>query len=101
VSESGGVGFLECDQAAGELEQREVVLGFLRPADQEGAVAVEPGVTGLDDPAAGAPTRSGSFELELVAAAMDVGAVTAAGGEVVDPGVGVAAVETEALRVLG
>jgi hypothetical protein len=27
--ESGGVGFLECDQTAGELEQREVVLVFL------------------------------------------------------------------------
>jgi hypothetical protein len=101
VSESGGVGFLECDQAAGELEEREVVLGFLRPADQEGAVTVEPGVTGLDDPAAGTPTRSGSFQLELVAAATDVGGVAAAGGEVVDPGVGVAAVETEALRVFG
>jgi hypothetical protein len=29
VSELGGVGFLECDQAAGELEEGEVVLGFL------------------------------------------------------------------------
>jgi LuxR family transcriptional regulator, maltose regulon positive regulatory protein len=34
-------------------------------------------------------------------AAADVGAVAAAGRELVDPGVGVAAVETEALRVLG
>jgi hypothetical protein len=101
VSESGCVGFLERDQAAGELEEREVVLGFLRPADQEGAVAVEPGVAGLDDPAAGAPSRSGSFQLELVGAAADVGGVAAAGGELVDPGVGVAAVETEALRLLG
>jgi hypothetical protein len=58
VGESGGVGFLERDQAAGELEEREVVLGFLRPADQERAVAVEPGVAGLDDPAAGAPAGS-------------------------------------------
>ena len=95
------MGFLERDQAAGELEEREVVLGFLRPADQEGAVAVEPGVTGLDDPAAGAPSRDRSFQLELVAAATDVSAVTAAGQELVDPGVGVAAVEAEALRVVG
>jgi hypothetical protein len=51
------MGFLERDQAAGELEEREVVLGFLRPADQKGTVAVEPGVAGLDDPAAGAPLR--------------------------------------------
>jgi len=41
MSESGCVGFLEGDQSAGELEQGEVVLGFLRPADQERAVAVE------------------------------------------------------------
>lgn len=40
--ESGGVGFLEGDQAGGELEQGEVVLVFLRPADQDRAVAVEP-----------------------------------------------------------
>jgi hypothetical protein len=37
-----GVGFLEGDQSAGELEQGEVVLVFLRPADQDRAVSVEP-----------------------------------------------------------
>jgi hypothetical protein len=100
VSESGGVGFLECDEAAGELEEREVVLGFLRPADQESTVAVEPGVAGLDDPATGAPSGGGSFELELVGAATDVRGVAAAGRELVDPGVGVAAVETQRLRIL-
>jgi len=52
------VGFLERDQAAGELEQGEVVLGFLRPTDQESAVAVEPGVAGLDDPTPCPPARS-------------------------------------------
>jgi hypothetical protein len=95
------VGFFEGDQAAGELEQRKVVLGFLRPADQESAVAVEPGVAGLDDPTPGSPSRGGSFEFDLVAAAADVGAVAAAGRELVDPGIGVAAVETEALWILG
>jgi hypothetical protein len=95
------MGFLERDQSAGELEQREVVLGFLRPADQEGTVAVEPGVASLDDPAPGAPSRDRSFELELVVATADVGAVAAGGCELVDPLVGVAAVETETLRVLG
>ena len=87
------MGFLERDQSAGELEQREVVLGFLRPADQQGAVAVEPGVASLDDPAPGAPARFGSFQLELVAAAVDAGCV--------DPRVAVAAVQTESLRTLG
>ena len=52
-----------------------MVLGFLRPADQQGAVAVEPGVASLDDPAPGAPARFGSFQLELVAAAVDAGCV--------------------------
>src|SRR5207247_2376643 len=66
MSESGCVGFLERDQSAGELEQGEVVLGLLRPADQERAVAVEPGVAGLDDPAAGAPARSRLLQLEFV-----------------------------------
>ena len=95
------MGFLERDQAACELEEREVVLGFLRPADQEGAVAVEPGVAGFDNPAAGAPSRDGSFERELVGAAADVGGVAAAGGELLDPGVGVAAVQTQGLRLFG
>ena len=40
------------DQAAGELEQGAVVLGLLRPADEQAAEAVEPGVGALDDPAA-------------------------------------------------
>jgi hypothetical protein len=101
VSESGGLGFLERDQAAGELQQGEVVLGFLRPADQQGAVAVEPGVAGFDDPAAGAPPWARTFELEFVAAAADVGAVAATRGELVDPGVAVAAIEAEPLRLLG
>jgi len=83
------------------LEKREVVLGFLRPADQEGAVAVEPGMAGLDDPAAGLPARCGSFQLDLFAAATDVGCVAASLRELVDPWVAVAAVEAEALWILG
>jgi hypothetical protein len=101
VSESDGVGFLERDQAAGELKEREVVLGLLRPADQERPVAVEPGVAGLDDPAARLPSRCGSFELDLLATATNVGCVAASVRELVDPGVAVAAVEAEALRILG
>jgi hypothetical protein len=91
------VGFLEGDQAAGELEQREVVLRFLRPADQECAVAVETGVEGLDDPAASAPPGRRSFELELVGAAADVRGVLALRDHLVD-GPLVGAVEAQALR---
>jgi hypothetical protein len=72
VSESGGVGFLEGDQAAAELEQREVVLVLFRPADQERPVSVEPGVTGLHDPTAGAPARNVKLELDLLATSADV-----------------------------
>jgi len=78
-----------------------MVLGFLRPADQQGAVAIEPGVAGLHYPAASAPSRCRSFQPELVAAATDVGAVAANGRELVDPGVGVATVQAQALRILG
>ena len=92
MSESGCVGFLERDQSAGELEQREVVLGFLRPADQERAVAVKPGVAGLNDPTAGAPSRSSAFLLEFVDAAADVGCVAATLRELIDPRVAIAAV---------
>jgi hypothetical protein len=92
VSESGGVSFLERDQTAGELKEREMVLGLLRPADQEGTVAVEPGVAGLDDPAAGMPSRCGSFQLDLLAAAADVGCVAATLRELIDPRVAIAAV---------
>jgi len=38
------VGLLEGDQAAGELEEREVVFIFLRPADEDRPVAVQPRV---------------------------------------------------------
>ena len=96
-----GVGFLERDQATGELKEREVVLGFLRPADQERAVAIEPGVAGFDDPTSRAPAGCRAFQFALVDSAADVGGVAAAGGELVDPGVGVAAVQTQGLRLFG
>ena len=49
--ESGAICFLEGDEAAAELEEGEVVLFFLRPADQDATVAVEPGVSRFHDPA--------------------------------------------------
>ena len=66
------MGFFEGDQAAGEVEEGEVVLVLLAPADQDAAVAVEPGVGRLDDPAACFPARRLRLELDLVAAAADV-----------------------------
>jgi len=61
---------LERDQAAGELEECEVVVVFLAPADEDAAVSVQPGVGRFDDPAAGAPARRAGLELDLLAARM-------------------------------
>jgi hypothetical protein len=62
-----GIGLLEGDQAAGELEEGEVVLGLLGPADEDGAVAVQPGVTGFGDPPPGLPVgvETGGPDLSL------------------------------------
>jgi hypothetical protein len=62
-------GLLEGDQSAGELEQGEVVLVLLRPADEKRPVAVEPGVAGFDDPATRPPAGRAEFEPDLLAAA--------------------------------
>jgi hypothetical protein len=66
------VGGAPGDEAAGEVEHGEVVLGFLRPADQDRSVAVEPGVGALDDPAAGTEAGLALERLRLVAATADV-----------------------------
>jgi hypothetical protein len=82
------------------LEQGEVVFVFLRPADQDAAVAVEPGVGGLDDPAAGAPARDAEFVGDLFAAGADVRREPGADDEVAAFAVVVGLVETEPLRRL-
>jgi len=94
------VGLLERDQSAGQLEKREVVRVLLRPADEQRPVAVEPGVASLDDPASRAPAGSAQLALDLLAAAADVGCEAAPAGELVHPGVVVAAVEAQPLRPL-
>jgi hypothetical protein len=98
VSESGGVGFLERDQSAAELEQREVVLVFLRPADQERSVSVQPGVAGFDDPAAGTPARGAELLLDLFAARADVRCELARADELTHDRVVEGAVEAQSLR---
>jgi hypothetical protein len=99
-SECGVAGLLEGDQAAGELEQREVVLVFLRPADQQRPVAVQPRVAGFDDPTAGAPSRRVELELDLFAAGTDLRCEAALGDGLAHGRVVVAAVETQSLRLL-
>ena len=66
------VSALEGDQAAGELEEGEVVLVLLGPADEDPAVAVQPRVAGLDDPAAGPPVGVALLEVDLLAAGTNV-----------------------------
>ncbi len=70
--EGRAVGLLESDQAAGELEEREVVLLLLGPADEDAAVAVQPGVRGLDDPAPCTPAGCARLELDLLSPRTDM-----------------------------
>ena len=94
------MGLLERDQAAGELEEGEVVLVFLAPADEDAAVSVQPGVGCFDDPAAGAPAGHLELEFDLLAARPDVRRVAVPEREGVHRWRVVGAVETEALRAL-
>ena len=77
-----------------------MVLRLLRPADQEAAKAVEPGVGALDDPTAGAPARVAPLELGLLAPRADVRGEAVLERELVDLRVVVALVEAEAVGPL-
>ena len=93
------MGLLERDEAAGELEEGEVVLVFLAPADEDAAVSVQPGVGCFDDPAAGAPAGLLELEFDLFAARPDVRRVAVLEREGVHRRRVVGAVEAEALRL--
>jgi hypothetical protein len=75
-----------------------VVLVFLRPADEDPAVTVEPAVAGLDDPASGAPAGSTDLLGDLFAAGADVRREFVVADEIADFGVVVGPVKAEALR---
>jgi hypothetical protein len=74
-----------------------VVLGLLRPADEQGAVTVKPGVTGFNDPAAGTPTGAAQALLDLLAAASDVGDKPRAAEQIATDAIVVAGIEAETL----
>jgi hypothetical protein len=95
------MGLLERDQSAGELEEREVVFVFVRPTDEDSAVAVEPTVARFDDPTSGAPAGSPDLLGDLFAAGADVRGQFIVGDEVTDFGVVVGPVKAEALRRFG
>jgi hypothetical protein len=79
------------------LEEGEVVAVFLRPADEDPAVTVEPGVGRFDDPASSSPPRDVELVGDLLAASADVRRELVFDGEVVALGVVVGLVEAEAL----
>jgi hypothetical protein len=91
------VGFLERDQPGGELHEGEVVLGLLGPADKQCAVAIHPGVAGLDDPASGAPGGVMDLGGQLLASGADVRDEVLGGGELSDHLEVIAAVQAQAL----
>ena len=78
-----------------------MVLVFLRPADEDPAVTVEPAVAGLDDPASGAPAGSTDLLGDLFAAGADVRREFVVADEIADFGVVVGPVKAEALGLFG
>jgi hypothetical protein len=77
-----------------------VVLVFLGLADQDPAVAVQPRVTRLDDPAACPPPGDECLVGDLLAASADVRRQPIAGQQLADFGVVVGPVQAQALRSL-
>lgn len=78
-----------------------MVLVFLGPADEDAAVAVQPGVGGLDDPPPGSPPRSADLLGDLLAAGTDVRREVIAGNQAAGLGVVIGPVQTDTLRRLG
>ena len=78
-----------------------MVLGFLRPADEERPVAVEPGVGAFDDPAAGAEAGFLLDRFGFFAAAADVGGEAELREQLAHLAVVVGLVEADSLRLLG
>lgn len=96
-----GVSSLEGDQSAGELQQGEVVLFLLRPADKQRAVAVEPRMASLNHPTAGPPTGLACLLFDLFTTRTDVGNEAEIFDLFLDDRCVVAGVEAEVLARLG
>lgn len=76
-----------------------MVLILLGPANEDRPVAVEPGVTCLDDPPVRSPIGVALFEVDLLAASADVWCEFAVLKQVADGGEVIGLVEAEALGV--
>jgi hypothetical protein len=77
-----------------------VILVLLGPSDENPTVAVQPGVAGLDDPAAGFPLGIVGLLLDLLAACADVRRELVITDQLTDGGVVIRLVQTDALRLL-
>ena len=77
---------MKAHDAAGEVQQGAVVAALLRPADEQAAEAVEPGVGALDDPATSTEAGLALDRLRLFAASADVGGEGELLGELVHLG---------------
>ena len=77
-----------------------MVLVLLGPADEDAAVAVQPGVAGLDDPAACFPLGVVGLEVDLLAARADVRRELVVADQLADLSVVICLVQTDALRLL-
>lgn len=78
-----------------------MVLILLGPADEDSAVAVHPGVTGLNDPAPGAPTGCAGLQRELLATATNMRCETVFRRGLTNAVEVVAAIQAQPLRLLG
>jgi hypothetical protein len=94
------VGGAPGDEAAGEVEHREVGVCAFLPAGEDATVAVEPGVGALDDPAAGSEAGLVFERPGLLAAAADVGGEAELVEQLAYLVVVVAAVEAQPLWLL-
>lgn len=77
-----------------------MVLVLLGPADENPAVAIQPGVAGLDDPAAGLPLGILRLLLDLLAACADVRRELVVADQLADFSAVICPVQADALRLL-
>lgn len=78
-----------------------MVLVLLGPADEDRAVAVQPGVGRLDDPASCTPAGGANLLGDLLAARADVRRQLVVADQLTDLSVVVGLVQADALRRLG
>lgn len=77
-----------------------MVLVLLGPADEDAAVAVQPGVARLDDPAACFPLGVLCLQLDLLAACADVRRERVGTDQLTDLSVVICPIQADALRLL-